>query len=322
MSTVFISPVGRLVQGSMTLQLKKDANGQPALDKTSGQPIHECFMALAVRKDDPQLGAFYALFDAQARAGFPHLFPNGGACTHPQFAWKVQDGDGVDAEGKSVAGKPGFAGHYIFKMATRYAPRCFHHGKYDPSQQIQNPDDVIKKGYFIRVSGTIDGNGVQPGTAAKPGLYVSPNLVELVAFGEEIVSGPDAAAVFGGAPAISALPAGASTTPMLPAPGAPAGGLMPPPLPGQQPVAAHVPVGVPALPVAAPALPTMPAIAAAPGLPVAGLPVAGSMPGLPVAAAPQYQMTASAQGATREQLHALNWTDEMLLAQGHMVRIA
>jgi hypothetical protein len=314
MSTVFISPVGRLVQGGMSLQAKKEANGQLALDKTTGQSIHECFLAIAVRKDDPQLPAFYALFDSQARMSFPHLFPNGGACTHPQFAWKIQDGDGVDNEGKSVAGKPGFAGHYIFKMATRFAPRCFHHGKYDPSQQIQNPDDVIKKGYFVRVSGTIDGNGVQPGTAAKPGLYVSPNLVELVAFGEEIVSGPDAAAVFGGAPAIT-LPAGASTAPILPAPGMPATSLTPPPLPGQMPTAIPAAVGPAVPPVAAPALPL-------PGAASAAFPLPGAVSPAAANPQPQYQMTASAQGATREQLHALNWTDDALIAAGHMIRVA
>lgn len=311
MSTQFISPVGRLVQGSMTLSPKQDMKGQPVLDD-KGQPVQECFIAIAIRKDDPQLPAFYQLFDQQARNSFPHLFPNGGACSNPKFAWKIQDGDGTDSNGQSVASKPGFAGHYIFKMATRYAPRCYHYGKYDASQQIQNPDDVIKRGYFIRVSGTIDGNGVQPGNLqAVPGLYVSPNLVELVAFGEEIVSGPDASKVFGGA-AIGALPPGASTTPQLP----PASnGLTPPGLPAAG--------GAPVLPVAggAPALPVAGGTPALPGLPAAG--GAPSLPGLGVPpAAVQYVMQPSAQGATREALHKLGWTDEMLIQHGHMVKVA
>lgn len=329
MSTQFISPVGRLVQGGMSLHAKTDMQGKPLLDG-NGQQVQECFLAIAVPKNDPGLQQFYALFDAQARASFPHLFPNGGACTHPKFAWKIQDGDGIDSNGESVAGKPGHAGHWIFKMATRFAPRCYHYGKYDPSQQIQSPDDVIKKGYYIRVSGTIDGNGVEPGNKqAVPGLFVSPNMVELVAFGEEIVSGPDASKVFGGAAITTPLPPGASTTPILPTPGAGASptGLTPPALPGAATVPGLAPPALPGVPGAAPALPS-PGVAA-PGLPVAGLPAAGSppMPGgfpTPAIAAPQpqYQMQPSAQGATREQLHGLGWTDEALVAAGHMVRVA
>jgi hypothetical protein len=313
MSTTFISPVGRLVQGSMTLQPKKDNDGKPVLDKETQQPVMECFIAIAVKKTDPALGEFYALFAQQARMSFPHLFDAQGNCTHPRFAWKIQDGDGVDKSGKSVKDKPGFAGHYIFKMATRYAPRCFHFGKYDPSQVIQNPDDVIKKGYWIRVSGTVDGNGVMPNnTQAVPGLYVSPNLVELIDRDEEIVSGPDAAAVFGAAP----LPAGVvpmSTPPKVGGTAAPAGnGLTPPGLPGMV-AAGPLMVVAPGLPVAA-----LPAVAS--GLP----PMPGAAGGLPPmpAAVVQFQMTASAQGATRERLHELGWTDDMLIAQGHMVKVA
>ena len=293
MSTQFITPVGRLVQGSMSLQPKKDDKGQPVLDD-KGQPVHECFLAIAVRKDDPGLAAFYGQFTAQARASFPHLFDAQGNCTHPRFAWKIQDGDGTDKNGQSVANKPGFAGHWIFKMATRYAPRCFHHGKYDPSQQIQNPDDVIKRGYYIRVSGSIDGNGVGANAgAAVPGLYVSPNLVELVAFGEEIVSGPDASAVFGGNAITSPLPAGASSVPKIAA-AAPPSNLAPPP-------------ALPAAPAAMPAAPGLPAAPAA-------------MPA-PPAAGPVFQMQPSAQGASREALLANGWTDDQLIAAGHMIRV-
>lgn len=299
MSIEFVSPVGRLVQGSLTLEAKTDMLTQkPKLDD-NGNPIKECFIALAIRKDDPGLPAFHANFVAAAKADFPHLFDANGACTHPKFAWKIQDGDGRDTNGESVANKPGHAGHYIFKMATRYLPKCFHHGKYDPAQQIQNAQEIIKRGYFIRVVGTIRGNGVTPAEKqAVPGLFVSPNLVELVAFGEEIVSGPDAAKAFGSAPAIGALPAGASTVPSVGS-SAPAG-LTAPPAPGL------------ALPAAAPAL-ALPAAAPALALPAAA-------PALPAIVAPAFIMQPSAMGATREALHAQGWTDALLLQHGHMIQ--
>lgn len=276
----FLSPVGRLVQGGMTLRPKIDLNtNKPAVDE-QGKPIMEQFLALAIAKNDPNLPAFYAIFNQEAQAAFPHLFVNG-QCTHPRFAWKIQDGDGIDHNGKSVATKPGFAGHWIFKMQSRYAPKCFHAGKYDPAQQIQNPDDVIKCGYYIRVAGTTSGNGVKPNDPkAVPGLYMSANLVELVAFGEVIQSGPDAAKAFGAVPLPASLPPGAASAPVS----APGPVLAAPPLPG-------APVAVP-LPLPA-----------------------------PVPTGPSYQMTASAMGGTREGLLALGWTDDALLAAGHMIRV-
>lgn len=310
----FISPVARFVQGSLTLETKMDQQtGKPKLGE-DGQPIKEQFMAIAIRKDDPGLGAFYALFVAAAKADFPHLFDAQGQMTHPQFAWKIQDGDGVDTSGKSVKDKPGFAGHYIFKMGTRYLPKCFHHGKYDPTQQIQNPNDVIKKGYYVRVAGTIRGNGVTPQDRTnKPGLFVSPNLVELIAFGEEIVGGPDAAKIFGAAAPIGALPPGATAAPVLAAPGMPA--LTAP---------GTATTGLPGIG----GTPTLPAVAApAAGVPTLALPGAGvptltpptrTLPG------PRYVVNPAlaAQGFTPEILKQQGWKDEDAIAAGHLVLAA
>ena len=333
--TEFLSPVARMVQGGCTLQDKKDMKtGQPVRDD-QGNVIKETFIAIAIRKDDPGLMPFYNLFVQTARAEFPHLFDAQGQCTHQRFAWKIQDGDGRDQNGQSVANKPGFAGHYIFKMTTRFAPKCFHYGKYDVSQQIQNPDDVIKKGYFVRVGGTISGNGVKPQDGSNvPGLFVSQSMIELVAFGEEIQTGPDASAVFGAAPITGALPPGASQTPILPAGGAPAGGLTPPALPGMgggvTPAAlptalpgAAVPVIGAVAPVqtAAAALPAIGAVATPAALP--SLPGAGALPSLQPAG-PQYAVSpaAAAQGVTLEQLLGQGHKIEALVANGYAVQVA
>lgn len=314
-----VSPIGRFVQGSISLETKNDMlTGKPKLDE-NGQPIKECFIALAIRKDAPDLGAFYAAIVAQAKAEFPGLFNAQGQMTNPHFAWKIQDGDGNDYNGKSVADKEGFAGHWIFKMATRYMPRCFEAGKYDPTQMIQNPSERIKRGYYIRVNVRVSGNGVKPDDKVnKPGMYLSPNLVELVAFGKEIIGGPDAQAAFGAVPLPQQLPPGASAVPV----GAPAsgpGGLTPPPMPGG---ALPAPGTLPPLHAAMGQATTMPAI----GGPAVGAPVLAppAMPVLapPVATQPVYAMQPSAQGATREALLAGGWTDEALIAHGHMVRVS
>ena len=50
----------------------------------------------------------------------------------------------------------------------------------------------------------------------------------------------------------------------------------------------------------------------------AAAPAPNAAPAAP--AAPAYQMTAAANGLTREQYHASGWTDEQLLAQGLMIK--
>src|SRR5690606_4648248 len=91
---------GRFVQGGLTLQPKKDNDGKPVLDKETGQPVQEAFIAVAVAKNDPMLQQYVAAYVAQAKADFPSLFDAQGNMTHPRFAWKWQDGDGIDKNGK------------------------------------------------------------------------------------------------------------------------------------------------------------------------------------------------------------------------------
>jgi hypothetical protein len=321
MNKEFVTPVMRLVGGSMTPQKKTDyETDKPILDD-NGNNVMEVTIIGAIRKDDPQFGEFYGALYEEARAAFPHLVVNG-QITHPKFAWKIKDGDGVDGNGKSYKDKPGYAGHWIIVFGTQFAPKCFHAGRYDPMQQITNPEEVFYRGCYIRVQGRFRGNGVTANDSKKvPGMFLSPDNVEFVAHGERIATGLDAAKGFGSAP-VTALPPGASATPVggtsgpqgasSGAPGLP--GL--PPAPGASPGA---PAGLPGMPGPAPAA----AAAGAPGLPPPG-PVAPGAPGLPppAPAAPVYQMTASAQGATREGLIAQGWTDELLIQHGHMVRVS
>jgi hypothetical protein len=300
-----VTPVGRFVQGSLSLETKKDpGTGQPKMDAKTGLPIQECFIGLAIRKDDPALPAMFAALTATARAEFPHLFDANGNCLRADFAWKFKDGDGVGSDGKPLSTRPGFAGCYVFSCNSRFLPKAFHAGKYDAMQEIQNAKDVVKRGYYIRLSLRISGNGVTPqDRTQKPGLFLSPNLVSFEAFGEEITSGPDAQATFGAAPAVGALPPGASATPLA--------GSAPMGVPQGLPPAALPPMGVPqGLPPAA--LPPMGVPQGLPPMPGAALPP-------PPAAGPVYTMTASAMGATREQWKAQGWTDEALVAAGHMV---
>lgn len=239
MKQEFLTPVGRLVQGDPFEAQTKNMQGQPLVTQ-SGAPTQRYFVAVAFRKDDPAFPAFWQLLQGVGQASFPAL----GQIPPPwdprcRFSWKLMDGDGVDDNGKPNANKEGFAGHWVVKFSSSFAPRCFHQGHYQPHEQIQDPK-LIKRGYFVRVAGTMEGNG----NAQKPGVYVNLGMIELAGQGPEIVSGPDAAAVFGGTP--GQLPPGAQPLPMHAAAGAgglpgslPGGGMVAGQgLPGQMPGAA------------------------------------------------------------------------------------
>ncbi len=262
-----------------------------------------------------------------ARGSFPQLFNAQGQCSHPRFSWKLADGDGVDDNGKPNANKEGFAGHWVVKFSSSFAPRCFHAGHYAPHEQIQDPK-AIQRGYFVRVAGTIEGND----NVQKPGLYVNLSMVELAGVGQVITSGPDASAVFGGTAA--PLPAGAAPLPMN-APAVQMPGAAPAPLGVSLPAPAAVAPGLPLTPGMAPAAsPAMmshsnpaplavapnPAFLAGPAgaaAPAAHGPTFAPPPA-PAAAAPAPVMTAAAGGATYEQFLAQGWTPDQMRAAGYL----
>lgn len=352
----FTSPVLRMVQGSVDEAQTKDQHGNLRVVKSgpnAGQPNPQYFLGGACSKSDPAWPAFWELLCRQAFADFPNLFPHGidaiiqaggpqpwfalppqghtsAWVMHRDFAWKIIDGDGMDANGKSNASKEGFAGHWVIRFGSAYPPRCFHAGRYAAHEQIQEKG-VIKRGYFVRVNGTVEGNG----NAQRPGLYVNLDMVELSAYGPEIVSGPDASAAFGDAPA--ALPAGATAAPMTPAaPPPPAAPAPAAPVPAAAPSPAAVSPAPASAPAPAPytgymggptpAAPAPAAPAASPPVPAATtapLPTAAPSsvppppPAAPVPAAPAGpQMLPAANGATYEQMIAAGWTDDTLRAHG------
>lgn len=307
MKQQFVTPVGRLVQGDPMEAQTKDMQGNPLTVKSGpsmGQPTQAYICSVAFKKDDPKFPEFWAIVQQTAQAAFPQHFSNG-QCTHPQFSFKLMDGDGVDGFGKPNSNKEGFAGHWVVKFKSSFAPKCYYLGRHTEQERITDKN-IIRKGYYIRIAGTVEGNN----NAQKPGVYLNLNFVELVAHGTEIVSGPDVGQIFGQAP-VAALPAGATALPSMPAQAAP---FSPPTT--TAPMA--TPQGAPAMPVAqAPvAVTPNPGIMAVPGL--GGMPVGSAAPAIPqVPTAPTYRMTGA---FTREQMHAQGWTDELLIQHGHMVQ--
>lgn len=255
--TELLTPVGRLVQGDCFEAQTTDAEGKPLVVKNgpnAGQPRVDYFMAIAIPKTDPGFNELYAKIHNEARQSFPSLFDQAGNCISPKFAFKVIDGDSQvpNSRGTKPCDREGFPGHWVLNFSGGYAPKCYTAGG---AELITDPN-MIKRGYYIRIYGSVKGNG----STQQPGIFLNHSMVELVGYGEEIITGPDGSAVFGGTPA-GALPAGASATPVAPSTAPLAQG------PGAAP-ASPQPGGAPAA--AAPAAPATPAAAHTPAQPAPG----------------------------------------------------
>lgn len=307
MTDVF-TPVGRIVQGSVAMQQQTDMDTNQKMVNPDGTPVMGTFLALAFPKVLPngqpntEFDAMWAQLTQIAAASWPQLFPQGaaGACSNPRFSWKYQDGDGTDQSGKSVADKPGFRGNHILRYYTSYPLRCFHEGKFAAHEEIQKPEDIIKRGYWVRLLAEVKSNNAT-GTQV-PGISQFPKLLSFVERGEEIVSGPNAEETLGKTAAGWRPPASAS-----PIPGA--GGLPTPP-------AVNVPTpGAPAgVTVAAPPAVSVPM----PGAVAVPTPAAPVVPA-PPAAGPVVSPAMAAQGITWPMLQAQGWNEATARAAGYIV---
>ncbi len=347
--------VGRFVQGDLFVPQTKNKMGQPLMTQ-SGQPTQRYMISVAFPKvvngqPNADFARIWAVVESAARSGFPAL----GNIIPPwdpasRFSWKIADGDGIDGDGKPNSVKPGFAGHWVVKFSSSFAPKVFYAGRYAPHEQITDSKSV-PRGYYVAVSGSVEGND----NPQKPGVYMNLSMVALVGGSPSdiIHSGPDAATVYGQAnlqlPAgVAAIQMGAAPThvqPMAALPGMmpqaqpmglpgmqpaqPVGG--PPMIPGMQMQQPAQPMGLPGMQPAQHAQPLAvhPYPGIVPGMqpaqqvqPMAALP--GMMPqaqpmGLPQMQQPRvFAMTAKANGYTREQYNAQGYSDQMLIDNGLM----
>jgi len=127
-----------------------------------------------IAKNDPAWNQVWSAMNEVARAAFPHLFSPDGNCVLPTVAWKVVDGDGYDTTGKQNSSKEGFAGHFVLRLTSGFAPKVFLKNRYDPSQQVMDARE-LPTGYYIRALIDITSND----DATKPGIYLNLKLVEV-----------------------------------------------------------------------------------------------------------------------------------------------
>ena len=214
---------GRIVAGHpMKDQNRYDDNGVKIVK--DGKEVTQRYISLAIPKNgstdwkQTEWGRVFYSEGTNPVSGYKN-----GEDQHPSFSWKITDGDSTipNKRGKKPCDQQGQPGNWIVSIATELPYGCYHVGKYDPIQAIQNPDEITC-GDNVRVLVDVKPNRRKDGSAAKtPGIYVNPRLLELSSKGEPIVteaSGPSASAVFGGgAPA----PVAPTPTPAAPAPATP-----------------------------------------------------------------------------------------------------
>lgn len=332
----FATPVGRLVQGSVLRGNTKNRKGETLTDK-SGNARTNYFLALAFPKTAAGAGGawwnegeFFASIYREGMRGYPQFFNPDGSCKKRDFSWKVIDGDGIDDDGNPNNQKAGFAGHWVVRFSNGFCPKLWMNGGYVVNEQ------AVKTGYFVRVFGDMKDNS----PSESPGVYLNHSGVEFVAYGEEIVSGPDLGAMVRAAGAVTALPAGATLTPPTPQHSAMPNAGGPAAMPAMPGVGG--PTAMPQMPAVQQQQPAMPGLPPMPGsMPTpsnltpnhafvqnaigpGAMPAMPQMPAMtpPPPAAPVYAMTAAAGGFTREQWHANGTTDEQLLQAGYMIRTA
>lgn len=295
----FITPVGRLVGGSVNTPRDKDADGKPLLVKSGvnqGKPTVQYYLALAIEKKGEQHWAnteWGARVWQIGHAAFPGIAQN------PSFAWKIEDGDSTipNKKGKKPCDRQGYPGNWILHLATSMPPKaCTAKGT------VTVPADQIKCGFYVSVAIMCQGNA----STQNPGVYLNPQAVNLEFEGDEILQGLDTATAF--ANTGGTMPTGARPlTNMMAAPPVP-GASAAPPVPG---ASAAPPVPAPSNPAILGATPPVPGVQAPPAAP----PVPQAPPAAPVGPT----LTPKAAPFTYQQLLAAGWTDATLRANGYIL---
>lgn len=302
----FTSTVGRLVGGSVHEAIVEDFDGNPLTVKTGrnkGDETQRYSFCVAYPKAGKHWAESNELGALIWATGYEHM---GDLAKRDDFSWKVKDGDDqrVNKRGRKNCENEGWPGNWVFVFSSSFAPdTCDSTGdnKIDP--------DMIKKGFYVQVRGSVVGNE----NDSNPGVYLNHNTVALTAYGPEIVSKNKLDPKKAGFGQNVVLPAGASTTPP---PGMGSGATPPPP---KAPNAAPPPPAAPAASLPPPPVVASVAVApsssfiAPPAAPVAPTPPAPTPP-----AAPVRTMTAKANGATYESFVAQGWTEAAMRAEGYL----
>ena len=261
----FKLPAGRIVGGDPNKfeQAIDYYTKQPKTDK-NGQPVKEHRIDLAIPKAEFMQNVWPYIVQEVAKVYPQYANANPEQLEMTRFAWKIINGDSPACpQGSNVPynTRDGYKGCYVIKIRTSaFCPSTY---KFENGAYRKVEADEVKTGDYVVASVNLTVHTEKDG-----GIYWNPN-----GYGQAIKGSinADPMKLFGGQ--ASAVPAGASATPIS---SAPATAQMPMP---QQPMA------MPMAP-AAPAMPQAPQQAAAP-MPAPAYDFVNNAQGMPMPQAPQ-----------------------------------
>lgn len=291
-----LTPVGRLVWGSLYIPQKTDINGQPLFYKNGarkGEPRTDYVCGVAIEKKGEEHWSqteWGAKILKVGQESFPQNFNT------PSFAWKIIDGDSQvpNPLSKSPTKKPcdneGYPGHWVIKFKSTMAPNIVNS---DGTKQILE-QNFINPGDYVQVYASVVGNN----TPLNPGIHINHIHVAFSRYGKRIISNVDASEIGFGK---SQLPTGASKIPIAQGFNPVSSGTIVPLTTGN--------VGNSVLQTTVPltvGIPPHPAILTPKPVP----PVSPQKPAR--------EMLPAANGFSYEELIETGWTDELLIQHGMM----
>ena len=213
----FFTPVGRLVRGDcFTPTFDEKIVWKKGPDKGKIKPNY--YIGVAFSKTDANILKEFekvrAIFLAEAIKSFPNKFDKAGNCISPDFAFKITDGDSAipNSREKRPCDFEGYPGHWVINFSTAFPPSIVNK-EAKPLESVSGILKPIKLGDYIRVFGTVVGNG----SPDKSGIMLNHKMVQLIQPGVEIKLGLDAKSIIDGATA-PVLPAGVQDIPKVPVP--------------------------------------------------------------------------------------------------------
>jgi len=178
----FITPVGRLVQGSVSEPNTTDMAGNLLVTK-KGDPRNEYFVALAIPKcgeshwrETAWGGKIYGLAKS--------FFPNG-QIDNPNFHWKIVDGDSTipNNNNKRPCDCAGFQNSWILKLKHGFPLiLCDKNGK----KENVTPE-MFSLGNYAQGFVNVASNGQQ----IHSGIYLNCPIVSFTGYGAPIILSPD-----------------------------------------------------------------------------------------------------------------------------------
>lgn len=205
-----LTPICRLVQGSLYDRITQDIDGNPFKIKTGkdvGKERGKYYFGVAIKKGEEK----HWNETAWGKQLWDFVISQSSAAivSKKDFSWKIEDGDSEEPNRneRRNCDRDGFPGNWIIKFSTFIAPQLVN----EKCDQITQ-DHFIQLGYFVQVYFSAMYNNPANKPNIRNGVFLNPEIVSFQAYGEVLTQyvRPDPKSIgFGGK-----LPKGASQVPI------------------------------------------------------------------------------------------------------------